>query len=289
MIQSTQKFIENVRDIYLVIGKNYTPYLNLESLSENKVNLNDLFRPGQLVEYVQDCKKLDKLAKRIDDKNNLQFTDSFNFTISDQQKAFGTQRMIREVTRKIQQKKELEQPVNIVSLGIGDGATAQKYTKKLSLEKQDQIIGLDLHASYLNKAKQKISQLTPVCFDLNQLSKGLSLPIEDQSADIVECSMVAHHVEDFEQLVTEVARILKKGGSFFYLDLIDRTIKEDKMVFIDDHVYPSFHGVEFFRDHKVITHITNKYFSIYQYDRVGPGILFQAAMKINSVRLENCM
>ena len=279
MHQNTQEFIRNIRDIYLLLDKNYTPFLRLEALNDDRVDLTGLFKPDLLSDYMGDFGRLAGLGKDPQTGQSLAFSDDFDFTISDRQKAFGTQKTLQAINREIQAIKAEKRPVRAVSLGIGDGKTAQGYCKHLDLAQEDRIIGLDLHQSFLAQAQQNIPGLTPVCIDLNRLAQGAPLPIDDLWADVVESTMVLHHVEQFEPLVAEAARILKKGGSFFYLDLIDKTVKEPRMAFDTDHEYPDFHGVEFFRDHGAIKTICSRHLSIQLYIRVGPGILFLAAKK----------
>ena len=279
MRQPTQAFLKNIRDIYLVLGKNYTPYLKLAALENKEVELSDFFQPEQIKDYMGESRQLNTLTGSPEFQSGLEFSQTFDFRVSDEQKAYGTQNLIREVRREIRQLKELHRSVNVISLGIGDGGTAQLYSQQLSLENRDTLIGVDLHKKYLEKAKQKIPHLTRMHFDLNTLARGGQLPVEDHSMDIVECSMTAHHVEDFSCLMAETVRILKKGASFIYLDLIDKTAKEQHMAFSNDHTYPSYHGVEFFRDHGTIKQMVGTHLSHYLYDRVGPGILFLAAMK----------
>ena len=167
----------------------------------------------------------------------------------------------------------------MVSIGIGDGSGAVKYACKLDFDNGDKLTGYDLHQTYLKKAKEKIINLETHCVDLNKLSPDCRLPCKDNSVDIVECTMVAHHIENFNNLIIEIKRILKPAGCFFYLDLIDKTICERKMLFMDDHKYPPFHGVEFFRDQETIKDITNRHLSVDNDLRIGPGILLLSAVK----------
>jgi len=51
---------------------------------------------------------------------------------------------------------------------------------------------------------------------------GESLPFADASFDIVYCCDVLEHVKDLEMVISEIARVLKEGGIFFY-DTINRT------------------------------------------------------------------
>ena len=279
MIQETKVFLKTVRDIYLFLDKNYTSYLKLDALRQDMVNLNEFFQPGMVDAFEKDCVRLANVNKTGGEGKHLKFTGDFDFKILDRQKVYGTNLIVKEVYREIRQVKT-KRAVHIVSLGIGDGSTASEYAQHLSLDQGDRLTGLDLHGQYLNVAQERIPGLITNQFDLNDLATGKVLPLEDRCADIVECSMVGHHVEDFGCLVSEVCRILKKEGSFFYLDLIDKTARESEMTFRVDHEYPSYHGVEFFRDHEAVKQTLNRYLAPCHYCRVGPGILFLAATHV---------
>ena len=51
---------------------------------------------------------------------------------------------------------------------------------------------------------------------------GESLPYPDESYDVVLCCDVLEHVRDLPQVISEVSRVLKPGGVFFY-DTLNRT------------------------------------------------------------------
>jgi 2-polyprenyl-6-hydroxyphenyl methylase / 3-demethylubiquinone-9 3-methyltransferase len=50
-----------------------------------------------------------------------------------------------------------------------------------------------------------------------------SLPFEAQSFDVVCCCDVLEHVDDLDRVISEIARVLKPGGVFFF-DTINRTL-----------------------------------------------------------------
>ncbi len=59
---------------------------------------------------------------------------------------------------------------------------------------------------------------------------GDQLPFSDESFGIVCCCDVLEHIRNWEDVISEVARVLKPGGVFLY-DTINRT-KMSKLVFI---------------------------------------------------------
>lgn len=55
-----------------------------------------------------------------------------------------------------------------------------------------------------------------------QVGVGEALPLDDGSFDVVYCCDVLEHVGDLDQVIAEIARVLKPGGIFLY-DTINRT------------------------------------------------------------------
>jgi len=110
-------------------------------------------------------------------------------------------------------------------------------------------------------------------YDLDKDTVGI------KDVDIVVCSMVAHHIRNFEQLISQIKNMLKKGGKVHYLGLADKTKPEKEMTFKDVHKHPPFHGREFLRSHETIKNEISTYFIIKYYERIGPGLLYLHAVK----------
>lgn len=51
-----------------------------------------------------------------------------------------------------------------------------------------------------------------------------SLPFSDKTFDVVCCCDVLEHVDDLEKVISEISRVLKPGGVFFF-DTINRTLR----------------------------------------------------------------
>ncbi|MGY0398873.1 MAG: methyltransferase domain-containing protein [Ostreibacterium sp.] len=109
------------------------------------------------------------------------------------------------------------------------------------------------------------------------ISNETRMLIDSNSFDLVECSMTAHHMEKFELLIDEVHRVLKKGGAFLYVDLIDKTVTEKGMVFDSHHDYPEYHGVEFYRDVNQVTNTISNKLKVFLTTRIGPDYIFIGA------------
>jgi len=279
MHERTSPFIETVRNIYLYLNKNYTPFLKLDLLTSDTIDLDLIFTEQLVSEYHRDCELVNDLMMRSDRERNVGFSARFDFRTADSQKAFGAEIMATNIAHAAKLLKNKARAITVLSLGIGDGCAARKFAHVLDLPQTDEMIAIDIHPHYLSEALTNIHGLTTYQFDLNALAKGAQLPVADHSVDIAECAMVAHHIESFGSMLAEVHRILKDGGRFFYLDLIDKTVREEFMRFEYDHQYPEFHGVEFFRDHLAVKEAIGRFLTLKNYIRIGPGILYLEAGK----------
>ncbi len=63
------------------------------------------------------------------------------------------------------------------------------------------------------------------------LGSGEALPYQDNTFDIVFCCDVLEHVSNVQKVISEISRVLKPGGTFFY-DTFNRTLFS-KMVAIN--------------------------------------------------------
>ena len=286
MVIKSLELAKLIRDIYINIHNNYSNYQSIDLFTNEYVDTikQNIFTKDLEEKFKNDVNELKKLSKNYSIINNdgkvnkLAFSDNFIFTKEWQvdQKNVGKEFIIKEI---LGYYKKENKKINIVSLGIGNGALASKYFNSINSETVT-LTGIDLYNKNLQLSKQEIPFLNvyPPC-DLNTLSADNELRIPSNSVDIIECSFVAHHVEKFDSLISEVHRILKKEGIFCYLDLTDETCLESEMIFQTAHQHPPYHGMEFFRNYKVISTIIEKYFVIEKYNRIGPGILFTASSK----------
>ena len=74
-----------------------------------------------------------------------------------------------------------------------------------------EVVGVDLSETNVRSCRMRASQkgLTNLSFQQHSL---VELPFEDESFDLVWCNGVLHHITDPDQGLTEIARVLKRGG-----------------------------------------------------------------------------
>lgn len=229
---------------------------------------------------MEDSRQIQRRMKDAYSQKDIGFNRQFNFEINDNQKKVGTELLISDIVKTIKKIKAVKGAITIASLGIGDGKVCSRYSQLIDSQGNDLLIGIDLHAKFLNQACSRISGLIVHQYDFNNISQQSHLPIGESQIDIAECCMVGHHIGNLPTFIREVDYLLVKGGMFFYLDLIDKTCLEDCMVYHEDHEYPKFHGVEFFRNHYTLKNVISHYMAVIQYVRIGPGIAYLVAEKV---------
>ena len=92
----------------------------------------------------------------------------------------------------------------ILDLGCGDG-NMDKYFVKNGAKK---VFALDISQNMINEAK-KVNFDPKITYQVKKMENLSSI---NQKFDIVYSSLAFHYVKDFDKLITDIAKLLKKGG-----------------------------------------------------------------------------
>lgn len=121
-------------------------------------------------------------------------------------------------------KEELEGFGTILDIGCGDGQIARALAAQGS-----QVMGIDptqLHIAIANERGGGPSY---------QLGSATSLPVADNSQDAVVACLVFEHIDDVDEAIAEVARVLRPGGQFSFF-LNHPLLQTPGSGWIDDHI-----------------------------------------------------
>lgn len=115
----------------------------------------------------------------------------------------------REIYPSLQKWAEEIQPKTIVEIGSGQGICSEK----ISIPGLH-YIGIEPSKILTDRAKELYSEIE----DRELLvGNAYALPVEDQTADAAFSVNVWFHLENLEKASSEIARILKPGGSFLII------------------------------------------------------------------------
>jgi len=108
---------------------------------------------------------------------------------------------------------------NIIDLGCGTGVVSTQLAQRFTTST---VFGLDIAEGMLEYARRQFSQpaLQWCCADAE------SLPLQDNSVDLVFSSLAVQWCADFQQLCNEVMRVLKPGGYCVLATLGPNTLHE---------------------------------------------------------------
>ncbi len=119
----------------------------------------------------------------------------------------------------VNQQQRNPQDLQVLDVGCGGGLLSEEFAKIGC-----QVTGVDQSKQSLVAARAHAQKSG---LDIEYIeSTGEALPFDDAQFDIVCCCDVLEHVDDIHVIITQISRVLKPGGIFFF-DTINRTLKSN--------------------------------------------------------------
>jgi 2-polyprenyl-6-hydroxyphenyl methylase / 3-demethylubiquinone-9 3-methyltransferase len=109
------------------------------------------------------------------------------------------------------------QQLTVLDVGCGGGFLAEQFAAIGCT-----VTGIDRSQPTLAAARAHAQESGLAITYLE--GSGEHLPFENRQFDIVCCCDVLEHVDNYNDVIAEISRVLKPGGIFFY-DTINRTLK----------------------------------------------------------------
>ena len=105
---------------------------------------------------------------------------------------------------------KIENGMRILELGCGTGSMWMEH--KDVIEKCEKAVFSDLSEGMLAEAKRNIGESANTEYKVIDIQE---IPFEDEYFDVVIANYMLYHVPDIDKAVSEVSRVLKKGGHFY--------------------------------------------------------------------------
>ena len=103
-----------------------------------------------------------------------------------------------------------------------DVATGTGHTSFFLAKKQAHVFAVDINDEMLRVAQEEADRQSLAVRFLKSPAEDLFF--DDEAFDLVTCRLASHHFQDCQKFLSEVARVLRKGG---HLLLIDNVVPED--------------------------------------------------------------
>jgi len=105
--------------------------------------------------------------------------------------------------------------LRILDLGCGAGGVCVSFANR-----RNRVVGLDLDKKLINLTSINVNDseddFPPHGGVSEILASGIRLPFKDETFDLVVCNDVIEHLDEQEELIREIYRVLKVGG-YLYL------------------------------------------------------------------------
>jgi ubiquinone/menaquinone biosynthesis C-methylase UbiE len=101
----------------------------------------------------------------------------------------------------------------LLDVGCGNGAAAIHLARAYELK----TTGIDIDPDQIRAAAEAANGLTDIRFIVGDAT---ALPFPDGEFDLVYSNKTTHHIPDWQQAISEMARVLKPGGHVVYSDFV---------------------------------------------------------------------
>ena len=117
-----------------------------------------------------------------------------------------------EINDWILSKLKLKPGEKILDIGCGNGKQAISYSKVVG--QSGKVYGIDISQDLLDQAKEKSSTESLKIIFINHDANN-PLPFEDKKFDVISCCFSIYYYSDVEKTLSEMKRVLRRGGRIF--------------------------------------------------------------------------
>jgi ubiquinone/menaquinone biosynthesis C-methylase UbiE len=132
--------------------------------------------------------------------------------------------------------------MHILEIGCGRGVGTQEIFRRFGAQS---VYAIDLDPDMINKARRRLAHFPAERLKV-EVGDVTAIRAEDQTFDAVFNFAIIHHVPDWQASITEIRRVLKPGGRFFFEEVTKKAL--DKWSYRTFMVHPTenrFYGKDF--------------------------------------------
>jgi ubiquinone/menaquinone biosynthesis C-methylase UbiE len=105
--------------------------------------------------------------------------------------------------------------LRVLEVGCGRGVGTELIKRRL---RASQVIATDVDEDMLRHARRRLGRLSPGEVEL-ELADATALRFEEGAFDAVVDFAALHHIPDWQRAISEIRRVLKPGGRFYFQEV----------------------------------------------------------------------
>jgi SAM-dependent methyltransferase len=200
-----------------------------------------------------------------------------------------------ETTKELVELCHIGEDTYVLDVGCGVGATACYLAETLGCR----VVGVDLRESMVARSSERAQRLGLTKWVEFRVADAQDLPFDDERFDVVLCESVATFVVDKQQVVNELARVVRPGGHVGLNEEIWlRTPPDDLAAFVKRtwDIEPEILSADDWRallEHSGLTDVTARRYEFdarreaSQVKRYGPGDMLRSVYRTLALYVRN--
>lgn len=191
--------LEEASQLFGVSVKTFIKLLREEKVPARKIGREWRFSREALIDW------LSAGDSQVYSSSDLEVKEFFDQVASEWEE-ISRQYYDESIKNKIIEKQILKPDMTAVDLGSGDG-----YISRAVAGIVKKVIAIDISGEMLEQLQKKAAQNAIKNIETIE-TEAQEVPLQDSTADIVFANMFLHHIEDPEEIIHEIFRIVKPGG-----------------------------------------------------------------------------
>ena len=207
--------LEEAAELFNVSVKTFIKLLKEERVPARKIGREWRFSRRALIEW------LSSGDSQVYSSSETETREFFN-KVAPQWEELSKGYYDESIKNKILELGILDKKMRVVDLGSGDGYIARSIAAFV-----EKVVAVDISAEMLKELDKKAKQ-SGIANIQTVESDGQDVPLKDSSIDVVFANMYLHHIEEPEDAIREIHRLLKSGGMVFLTDFYEHANSELK-------------------------------------------------------------
>lgn len=204
--------MEEAAELFNVSVKTFIKLLKEEKVPARKIGREWRFSRRALIEW------LSAGDSQAYSSSEGEARDFFN-EVAPQWEEISRDYYDESIKSKLEELKLFKEDMTVVDLGAGDGYISRAIARSVK-----KVLAVDISAQMLKQLSRKARESGIENIETIE-TRAQDIPLKKESIDAVCANMFLHHIEEPEEIIQEINRVLKPGGLAVISDFEEHTNK----------------------------------------------------------------